>query len=41
MSDELGKKTFTSQQIPAGVHGTEPRPDKEPNPKTPKQPDKE
>lgn len=41
MGDELEKKTWTSQQIPAGVHGTEPKEDKEPAPEPPKDSDKE
>ena len=40
MSGEFGKKTWTPQQIPAGVHGTYPKPDKEPQPEPPKQPEK-
>lgn len=37
--DDLSK-TWTPQQIPPGVHRTEPRPDKEPAPEPPKSPDK-
>lgn len=40
MNDDFGKKTWTPQQIPAGVSGTPPKPDKEPSAEPPKQPDK-
>ena len=40
MSDEFGKKTWTPQQLPAGVHGTKPKPDKEPPPGPPTKPKK-
>jgi hypothetical protein len=34
------EKTWTSQQIPPGVHGAKPRPDKEPMPNPTEKPDK-
>jgi hypothetical protein len=36
MGDEYEKKTWTPQQIPPGVHGTKPKPDKEPAAEPPK-----
>ncbi len=38
--DDYEKKTWTPQQIPPGVHGTDPKPDKEPPAEAPKQPEK-
>jgi hypothetical protein len=40
MGDKNEEKTWTPQQIPLGVHGTKPRPDKEPSPAdAPKRPE--
>lgn len=36
MGDDYEKKTWTPQQVPPGVHGTKPTPDKEPAPEPPK-----
>jgi hypothetical protein len=40
MSSDYEKKTFSPQQIPPGVHGTKPKPDKEPTADTPRRPEK-
>jgi hypothetical protein len=42
MADDKDKlvKTWTPQQIPPGVHGSKPKPDKEPTPDPPKRPEK-
>jgi hypothetical protein len=37
---ELEKKTWSSQQIPANVSGSKPKPDKEPFAGPPKKPEK-
>ena len=35
---DLEKKTWTPQQIPSNVSGTQPKPDREPSPEPPKEP---
>jgi hypothetical protein len=41
MGDEYEKKTWTPQQIPPGVHGTDPKRDPEPAPAPPKPAEKD